>query len=327
MYFVNSTSVSPLPRTGEPVGLPAPQSRETNPHGSGVRATLRCAGCGRMYALHRVGNSSLEIPRLMRDDALATLDQDLVVARSDPESARLDYRRHIAWAERRERFLAPLVHHISDPYLAPAHDPAREQDLFDRFARGLPNGAAVLDLGCGKGEWTARLTRQGPRVVGIDTSLPRLERAALALAEAGEEALFAAADAMELPFAAASLDGVWCDAAFASVRPDRRTVFFRQINRVLRPGGLLYLGAATAPPADTLRRYLLWRYIYRRPVVKGEHIERPPRARTGGWRYRATATARELRELCHDHGFTILAWRREGPRLLLVARKERGTHA
>ncbi len=31
------SSSSPLPRTGEPVGLSAPQSRETDPHGSGVR--------------------------------------------------------------------------------------------------------------------------------------------------------------------------------------------------------------------------------------------------------------------------------------------------
>ncbi len=31
---------SPLPRTGEPVGLSAPQSRETNPHGAGVRVAL-----------------------------------------------------------------------------------------------------------------------------------------------------------------------------------------------------------------------------------------------------------------------------------------------
>ena len=32
---------SPLPRQGEPVGLSAPQSRETTPHGLGVRVAGR----------------------------------------------------------------------------------------------------------------------------------------------------------------------------------------------------------------------------------------------------------------------------------------------
>jgi len=40
-YNPRTASFSPLPRTGEPVGLSAPQSRETNPHGSGVRVAAR----------------------------------------------------------------------------------------------------------------------------------------------------------------------------------------------------------------------------------------------------------------------------------------------
>jgi len=319
-----SHGASPLPRVG-----PGAQSAWGGGEGS-----LHCAGCGRSYPLHTVGDGLLEIPLLMRDDDLATLDQDIVVSRSDPESARLDYRRHIAWAERRERFLAPLVHHAtSSPSMIPARQgvsgvPAAEaMALFDRFVRDLPADGAVLDLGCGAGAWTARLAGRGPRVVGADTSLTRLEHAAATLAAAGHAALFAAADPMELPFAAASLDGVWCDTAFASVRPDRRTVFFRQANRALRPGGLLYLGAMMAPLGAALRRYLLWRYIYRRPVVLGERIERPPRTRTSGWRYHAATTERGLRALCRDHGFRILALSREGSRLLLLARKERGTDA
>jgi len=302
--------------------------------------TLRCAGCGRSYPLHAVGDGSLEIPRLMRDDDLATLDQDIVVSRSDPESARLDYRRHIAWAERRERFLAPLVRHTPpDSYMTPARQGlpsvpgvpgvsvAGEMALFDRFAGALPVDGVVLDLGCGVGMWTARLARQRLRVVGADTSLARLEHAAATSAAAGRAALFVAADPMELPFAAASLDGVWCATAFISVRPDRRAVFFRQTNRALRPGGLLFMGATTAPLGASLRHYLLWRHIYRRPIALWERIEQPPRGRTGGWRYRAATTERNLRALCRDHGFRILGLSHEGSRLLLLAQKERGTDA
>ncbi len=292
---------------------------------------LHCSGCGRSYPLHSVGNGSLDIPWLMRDDALATLDQDIVVSRSDPDSARLDYRRHIARVERRERFLAPLVYHTADPYVAsPVEDAAgtREHDLFDHFVRGLPSDGIVLDIGCDARAAT-RLTRLGLRVVGLDTNRARLERAMTATAETsaevGAHTLFVGADPMEAPFAAASVDGVWCDGAFASVRPDRRTVFFRQVNRVLRPRGLLFLGAGTASPPATLRRYLLQRYVYRWPVVYGDDIERPRRGRTGGWRYRAVMSVRAAHTLCREHGFKIVTLRRAGDSLLLLARKEHGT--
>ncbi len=292
---------------------------------------LHCAGCGRSYPLHSVGHGCLDIPWLMRDDALATLDQDIVVSRGDPDSARLDYRRHIARVERRERFLIPFVYHTADPYVASPVEGApgtREHDLFDHFVRGLPSDGIVLDIGCDARAAT-RLTRLGLRVVGLDTNRARLERAMTAAVEAPAEdgacTLFAGADPMELPFAAASVDGVWCDGAFASVRPDRRTVFFRQVNRVLRPGGLLFLGAGTASPPATLRRYLLQRYVYRWPVVYGDYIERPRHGRTGGWRYRAVTSAREARGLCREHGFKVLALRRIEDHVLVLARKERGT--
>ncbi len=308
-------------------------------HGMGGEGALRCDGCGRSYPLHSVGNGSLDIPWLMRDDALATLDQDIVVSRSDPDSTRLDYRRHIEQVERRERFLAPFVSHIADRYAVPPVKgaPGRREDsresvgetaLFDHFVRGLPSDGIALGIGCDARAAT-RLMRQGLRVVAVDTSRARLERAMTAAVEAPAEdgacTLFAGADPMELPFAAASVDGVWCDGAFASVRPDRRTVFFRQVNRVLRPGGLLFLGVGAASSRAALRRYLLQRYVYRWPVVYGDYIERPRHGRTGGWRYRAVTSAREARGLCREHGFKILALRRVDDYLLLLARKERGT--
>jgi len=331
---------SPSPAVRERRAGPSDPSRGSEgpvSHGLGGEGALRCDGCGRSYPLHSVGNGSLDIPWLMRDDALATLDQDIVVSRSDPDSTRLDYRRHIEQVERRERFLAPFFSHIADRYAVPPVKgaPGRREDrsesmgetaLFERFTRGLPAGGIVLDIGCDARTATL-LTRLGLRVVGLDPTRARRARAmtAAVAAEGGAHTLFVGADPLEAPFAAASVAGVWCDGAFASVRPDRRTVFFRQVNRVLHPGGLLCLAAVTASSRATLRRYLLQRYVYHWPVVYGDDIDRPWRGRTGGWRYRAVTSVRDAHTLCREHGFKILALRRADDYLLLLARKERGT--
>lgn len=137
----------------------------------------------------------------------------------------------------------------------------------------------------------------------------------------GEGASFVEADMMAMPFATASLDGVWCSEAFAYVRPDRRTIFFRQAHRVLRPGGLLYISARTRPLHEVVRWYLLWRVVMRRPVVFGEYIYRLPRSRGGSWHYHAMTSARVLNALCRAHGFEVLSLRRERMLWLLLARK------
>ena len=50
-----------------------------------------------------------------------------------------------------------------------------ERGWLDRFLALLPDGASVLDLGCGMGEPIARyLIARGCRVTGVDTSQPML---------------------------------------------------------------------------------------------------------------------------------------------------------
>ncbi len=310
----------------------------------GDEGFLRCDECGRAYPLWRGGDSSdaALIPRLKRADALATLAQDLVVYQDDPESTRLDRLRYVAKVQRREAFLAETVGSAVDgprpapagarpsslqraPSVAPAAraDDLRDDELgamFDRFAGLLPARGAVLDVGCGDGAWTARLAARGLRAAGVESDAAALRRAA---ARVGAAAQLVEARALEMPFASASVDGVWCATAFAGVRPDRRTVFFRQVNRVLRPDGVLFLAADTAPRGLVWRRYMLARYVWRRPVVPGEFVDRDGRRR---YRYRAVIDARDLHAQCRAHGFAILSLRHTGTRLLVLGRKVRGTH-
>ncbi len=328
---------------------------------------LRCAGCERVYPFQQVSPAHAEsdtgelvlIPRLRRGDDLATLEQDIVVNRVDPDSTRLDRRQHVAQAERRERFLQAIMGRIPEPYaILAARDRSNGRDeqtvspheaaALDRFLNALPGnaraggqsggtttgadgggGTTVLDLACGEGDWTARLVERGHgrglRAIGLDGSLPSLRCAVASATAANQDTLFVDGDMMEMPLASASLDGVWCHEAFEYVRPDRRTVFFRQANRVLRPGGVLFLSAETTSMRAIARQYLLWRYLYRKPVIFWEYIYPLPRAHGGGWHYHAMTAAHTLRDLCRAHGFAVLSLQQAGSRWLLLARKQEGT--
>jgi len=329
---------------------------------------LRCGGCERVYPFHHVPLSraggdagrSVLIPRLRRGDDLATLEQDIVVNRVDPDSTRLDRRQHVAQAERRERFLQAIMGRIPEPYaILAARDRSNGRDeqtvspheaaALDRFLNALPgasrgggNGGTttgadgggwttVLDLACGEGDGTARLVERGYsrglRAIGLDGSLPSLRRAVTSATAANhnQDTLFVDGDMMEMPLASAAFDGVWCHEAFEYVRPDRRTVFFRQVNRVLRPGGVLFLSAETAGLRAIARQYLLWRLLYRKPVIFWEYLYPLPRAHGGGWHYHAMTAAHTLRDLCRAHGFTVLSLQQAGSLWLLLARKQEGT--
>jgi hypothetical protein len=120
-----------------------------------------------------------------------------------------------------------------------------------------------------------------------------------------------------MPCATASFDGVWCPGLFSRIRADRRTVFFRQVHRVLRPGGLLLLSAASADLHELLGRFLLWRLLREQPVLFGEQVARTDT----GWSFTARMPARGLYKLARHHGLCIL-WLHAGEsEIHLLARK------
>src|SRR5258708_15397464 len=100
---------------------------------------------------------------------------------------------------------------------------------------------AVLDLGCGTGEITARLAGLFPRAtfIGADLDEPHLERARARCAAFGDRVRFEIADAMALPYGDASFDFVVCRHVLQAV-PDAAKVL-TEIARVLRPGGRVHL--------------------------------------------------------------------------------------
>lgn len=125
--------------------------------------------------------------------------------------------------------------------------PARSRESFVGVANvsvfaELPMGVTVLDIGCGAGLdalIAARRVGANGQVTGLDFSPAMLALAEKSAAESGLTNLkFICAEAERLPLADHSTDIVMVNGIF-NLNPDRAGVF-REISRVIRPGGMVY---------------------------------------------------------------------------------------
>ena len=88
----------------------------------------------------------------------------------------------------------------------------------------------AIDVGCGTGRWTARLS-----AIGVDASAAMLAVAA----QKGLRGRLAVGDAAALPVAGGSADVVLCALTFGHIRDQAAAM--REFARALRPGGNLIL--------------------------------------------------------------------------------------
>jgi len=102
-------------------------------------------------------------------------------------------------------------------------------------------GATVLDAGCGAGLDSliaARRAGADGRVIGIDFSGAMLRRARQAAAVLGVDVTFCRGDAEQLPLEDAAVDVALVNGIF-NLNPARSQIF-RELARVVRPGGRVY---------------------------------------------------------------------------------------
>jgi SAM-dependent methyltransferase len=126
---------------------------------------------------------------------------------------------------------------------------------------GLLQGRSgrILDIGCGPGVMTARLTADGFGYFGADASTRMVEVAASRFPPASG-ARFLAATATDLPFASGSFDVVICVGVVDRV--ENLHMAFAEMQRALRPGGV---AVVTFPnPWSPAER---WRKFVYNPVV------------------------------------------------------------
>ena len=103
----------------------------------------------------------------------------------------------------------------------------------------LESSDTVLELGCGYGRVTARLTEVARRVVGIDNAPASIELACR-LFSANSRCEFYEMDALDLVFAESEFDKVVCVQNGISAFGIDREALFRQALRVVQPGGRLF---------------------------------------------------------------------------------------
>lgn len=153
---------------------------------------------------------------------------------------------------------------------------------------GIAAGQHVLDVGSGIGGPARFLAEAyGCSVTGIDLAADYCRLAEVLTARVGLEgrATFRSADALDLPFADNTFDAVWTQHAAMNIADRPR--LYREMHRVLRPGGVVALYDAVAGNGAPLF-----------PV---------PWARDSSTSFLLSPDT--LRTVLEQGGFTVIAWR------------------
>jgi ubiquinone/menaquinone biosynthesis C-methylase UbiE len=146
--------------------------------------------------------------------------------------------------------IEPLYDKIGATYDATRHaEPAILDALVELLE--LQNGADVLDLGCGTGNYTTALGARGYEMLGLDRSGLMLRKARSKVSNL----LLIGADAANLPFANRTFDGAICTLAIHHF--DDLEASFAEAARVLDRGRLVIF---TALP-EQMKRYWLSAYF------------------------------------------------------------------
>ena len=119
-------------------------------------------------------------------------------------------------------------------------DQARSLEDLLHWDTGFPDGAEVLEAGCGTGAQTVALARRSPgaRITAVDLSAASLAAAQARIAAEGiDNVVFRQADLLAAPFPPASFDHVFLCFVLEHL-PDPASVL-AALRPLLRPGGTL----------------------------------------------------------------------------------------
>jgi SAM-dependent methyltransferase len=200
-------------------------------------------------------------------------------------------------------------------------DPDSAREVVNRGERfGDLEGRRVLCLAGGGGRESAAFSLLGARVTVFDLSEEQLERDRAAAAHYGKEVLTLRGDMRDLSaLHGAGFDLVW-HAYSVNFVPDARAVF-REVARVIRPGGLYHLMCANPFVMGASTRDWDGRgYTLAQPYADGAAVEGVDEE----WVYERTGreTIPPLREYRHGLGTLVGGLAAHGFRLLEASEDE-----
>ncbi len=134
--------------------------------------------------------------------------------------------------------LADTYNKIASDYAKDHEYDTWDNDYVDFFSEALLQNAKVLDLGCGPGVETKKLTLRGFDVQGFDLSEGLLQIAREKL----PAAIFVQGDMLkELPYTDEYFDGVFAKASLLHIPKEDIDSVFDEIYRILKPSGILHI--------------------------------------------------------------------------------------
>jgi demethylmenaquinone methyltransferase/2-methoxy-6-polyprenyl-1,4-benzoquinol methylase len=148
----------------------------------------------------------------------------------------------------------------------------RVREIKESVVREVPEGARVLEIGCGTGELAAMMIDAGAVVDAFDASPAMVEvvreRVAAASLEASLTVRHMGVDAMDsLP--SSDYDAVVSSLVFSELTADERTYALKHAARVLKPGGRLVIADEVVPRKAAAR--VLQSFV-RAPMVAATYL-------------------------------------------------------
>jgi SAM-dependent methyltransferase len=187
----------------------------------------------------------------------------------------------------------PLLYTAAQHVFAPGGTTRLTSAIAALLAR-LPEGAPLLDVGCGPQSWLWRVGRQP---VGVDIEPAYVD----AYIRGGGQATLGSADA--IPYGDRSFFGLWCIGVLHHLPDAVASAAIAEAMRVTQPGGYIAMLDAVLPAAP-LRRPLA---AFIRRMDRGRHMRKEPALRAlldpfGRWHYqRFTYSATGLEMLACIH--------------------------
>ena len=136
------------------------------------------------------------------------------------------------------------------------------------FAVLSNRNARVLDVACGTGDLSLTLYQTGEaRIVGLDFCRPMLNIAASKASRSGSTVPFIEGDALDLPFGDCSFEAATI--AFGLRNLASVEAGFKELRRVLKPGGRLAVLEFSKPKTPVLRSLFKFYFTKLLPLLGG----------------------------------------------------------